>query len=223
MRAAAAAGADHRVERDAHLERLGQDLVGARDVPERTDRVRPTAGDDVGGHAASIEVGAQPFHRGWQVRPSRHDGDRGDAEKVEQEVVARSVAPVAVGDALLEDEMALEALAGRGCGRQAAVVGLDRPGGDDCPGSLREGIGDQELELARLVPASGESEQVVTLDPETRTRQQLAQPIHRLDRCDPARVDASRKGRQVHSRQPRGSPADRAAGCGSTPANSFAL
>jgi hypothetical protein len=98
--------------------------------------------------------------------PAGDDARAFDAEQPEQQVVARRVGAEAARDALLEDQAALHPLAHRRRRRQPAVVRLHRTHGDERVRALRERVGDQELELAGLVAAGGEPEQVVAFDPE---------------------------------------------------------
>jgi hypothetical protein len=48
--------------------------------------------------------------------------------------------------------------------RLPAVVGLDCPGSEDNVGTLRQRVGNQKLELARLVAAVGQAGLIVSLD-----------------------------------------------------------
>ncbi len=85
-------------------------------------------------------------------------------------VVEEGVAVGWMGGITAEDEMAIDAVHGTGCGGEAAVIGLRSTGGEDRRGSLREGVGEEEFELADFVTTKGEGRLVVALDPDLRPR-----------------------------------------------------
>ena len=191
---------DHPVEGDAHVEGLGEDLVGAGDIAQRAHGVGAAAGDDVGrAGPGAARSAADRLHRRVQVGPRWHDLDPFDAHQAEQEVVAARVRLVAAGDALLEHQAALEALARRGGQGEAAMVGLRRADGDQGVGALGEGVGDQELQLAGLVAARRQAQGVVALDPDFRPAQRLREVRQRLDRRRVRRVPSAGKPRQIHA------------------------
>ena len=158
------------VEVDAHVEHLLHDFLSAANIAESADLVRSTAGDDVGLLAFSAELFGHLFHFGEHGGAAGHHGDALHAEELEEEVVAGSVFLVAAGHAFFENEVAVEAfMHGPGKG-EAAVVGLHGAAGDDGVGTLGEGVGDAEVELAGLVAAGAAGEQVVTLVKRLATR-----------------------------------------------------
>ena len=61
-----------------------------------------------------------------------------------------------------------------------------------------ERIGDEELELARLVAAAREAQQVVALDVEIGAAEQRRKPLHLLERRPALGVAAARKSCEVH-------------------------
>ena len=107
-------------------------------------------------------------------------------QPVEQEVALQRRVGLARG----EHEDAVESNGARGGGRHPRVVGLRRAARDDDVGSLREGVGHQELELARLVAAERESGEVVALDEDSWTpvgaAERGAQPMRLDDRASAA-------------------------------------
>src|SRR5258708_25387670 len=86
------------------------------------------------------------------------------------------------------------------------MVGLRCATGDQRVGTLGQRIGRQELELAGLVAAGKEAQQIVALDPDLRTdaaraarRQGLGKVRKQLDRRGGMRVAAALKTGQMHS------------------------
>ena len=69
------------------------------------------------------------------------------------------------GIVLAQDDDALEAELGAGCGELAAVIGLDDCAQHGRIASLGRGLGEGEFEVAGLVAAKGEAGQIVALDP----------------------------------------------------------
>ena len=159
-----AGGHEHMVEVDAHVEHLLHDFLSAAHVAESADLVGSAAGGDVGLLAFSAELFGHLFHFFEHGGAAGHNGDALHAEELEQEVVAGSFGAVAAGHAFFENEVAVEAfMHGPGKG-EAAVVGLHGTAGDDGIGTLGEGVGNAEVELAGLVAAGAAGKKVVTLD-----------------------------------------------------------
>ena len=86
------------------------------------------------------------------------------------------------------------------------MIGLRRAAGDQRIGTLCQRIRSQELELAGLVAAGKEAQQIVTLDPDLRTdaaratrRQGLGKVRKQLNRRGGMSVVATRKTGQIHS------------------------
>src|SRR5579883_3097803 len=216
MGARAARADNHGVERHAHVEPLLLHLLHAGDVAQAADRVRAAARDDVALAAERGELLGDFRHRGTHVGAARHDGDGLDAHQLEHEVVAAGFLLVAVRYALLDHEAGLQPLLDRGGQRNSAMVGLRRTAGDQRIGALRQRIGRQELELARLVAAREQAEHVVALDPDggadaarAGLRQSLGEVRQELDRGGERGVATTRKTGQIH--------------CDQTPAISTAL
>ena len=135
----------------------------------------------------------------------RHDRDRLDAEQAEHEVVAVALRVVAAGHPLLDDEAALQPFLHRRREGDAAVVRLRRAAGDQRVGAFGERIGHQELELAGLVAAGEEAEQVVALDPDLGAaaagalrRERGAEARQGLERRRPGGVAAAGEAGEVH-------------------------
>ena len=64
-----------------------------------------------------------------------------------------------------QDDDALEAELGAGCGELATVIGLDDCAQHGRIASLGRGLGEGEFEVAGLVATKGEAGQIVALDP----------------------------------------------------------
>ena len=167
--------------RSREVEGLCENLLGARDVAQRPERVRTAARNDVGLAAERGHLVGHLLHRRGQVGPGGNHRDRLDTEQLEQEVVAARLGVVAVRHPLLDHQPALQAFRdGRGQ-REPAVVRLHGADGDQGVAALHQGIGHEELEFAGLVAAAGQAEQVVTLDVDVRTAELLRQPLELLD------------------------------------------
>jgi hypothetical protein len=77
------------------------------------------------------------------------------------------------------------------------MVRLERAGRYEGPRAFFHRVGDQELELTRLVAAEGEARLIVTLYEQAGTAQEFRQPGHRLDRR--RQVGEAHAGDLVHS------------------------
>ena len=77
---------------------------------------------------------------------------------------------------------AAQAASSCGCGRLPAVIGLHPADGDQGVRSLAKRLGHGEFELARLVPAAGQTGLIVALDEQTRPPQCLRQTRQLLQR-----------------------------------------
>ena len=86
-----------RSKREAVLEGLLLQLLGAGDVAEAAERVRAAAGNDVALAALGGERVGHLLHRRGHVGAGRHDRDRLDAQQAEQEMVAAALRVVAAG------------------------------------------------------------------------------------------------------------------------------
>src|SRR4029453_5522567 len=113
---------------------------------------------------------------------------------------------VAAGDALLDHEAAFQPFLDRCREGDAAMVGLRRAAGDQRVGALGQRVRSEEFELAGLVAAGEEAQQVVTLDPDLRAdaaraarRQGLGEVRKWLDGRGGGGVATTRKTSQVHS------------------------
>ena len=78
------------------------------------------------------------------------------------------------------------------------MVGLDRAADDEGVGPLFESIGNQELELAGLVAAGCEPQEVVTLDEDVGPAYCLAQTGQEFERGFSLGVAPAWKDREVH-------------------------
>jgi hypothetical protein len=138
---------------------LGQ-LDGALEITQRADLVGAALGDDVRLAAAAADVLGDSLE-GDGIALELLVGEIADlgAEHPVQEEVA------VVGGGTLplhrDDGPQPEP---RGHGRdRAAAVGLERADGDEGVGALRQGVADQELELADLVAGLQQARQIVAL------------------------------------------------------------
>ena len=87
----------------------------------------------------------------------------------------------------------------RGGERQAAVVRLDCAHGDQRVGTLCQRVGDEELELARLVAALRQSEQVIALEVDVGATEMAGKMGHLFERCCAIGVTSSCEFCQVHA------------------------
>ena len=98
-----------------------------------------------------------------------------------------------------QDQVDVEAGDRSGGGRQPTVVGPASPDGDQAIGALGQGGPDQELEVAQLVPAECQWQQVFALDPDlgppaeldrqARQRGERRRPVEELEAEIRARPD----------------------------------
>ncbi len=183
LRAPGAAGMHHMAE--AHFEclRLGMNFDARVHVSECTDGRRGAHRNFVG-HTAVRTALRSRFRQGLsRIRAARDDPQPGAEQAVEQDVPVGEIEMVDLVDLVLDDQLAFEA---DGCcrrGRLAAVIGLQRPRGDEAGGALRHRIGDQVLELAHLVAAKRQAGAIVTLDPEAGATEQCRESRQWLQGC----------------------------------------
>lgn len=85
----------------------------------------------------------------------------------------------------IEREDAANSRLRRGCSRRSSVVALQPASGHENIAASLEGLGDEELQLARLVSAGSEPGLIVALDPEAarRKRERRAEAIGPLQGC----------------------------------------
>ncbi len=96
-----------------------------------------------------------------RLAPAFTREDQPGAKQVVQQNVAGHLARVVAG----QYQHTVKTIASGGRGRLPAVIGLRRAGGDDGVGLLRQRLGHQEFQFARLVAAGGQAGQVVALNP----------------------------------------------------------
>ncbi|MND69069.1 hypothetical protein D3C80_605310 [compost metagenome] len=162
------------------LDLLGQFQAGAH-VTQGAEGVGAADGHQVGalaGGAQAFAGGGQQFIGVVQVGHQLHLG----AEQVEQQAVAVfQVVAIGGADGVLQQGHAGQAQARGEGGGLADVVGLDGAGGDQGIGTLGQGIGGEEFQLAHLVAAEGEGGDVVALHMDGAT-ELLRQPLQLLQR-----------------------------------------
>src|SRR4030042_3413451 len=95
----------------------------------------------------------------------------------------------------------MQAAASGGGRRLHAPVRLHAGPGDDRIGTLAQGVGNDEFELARLVPAEGQAGQVIALDPDLRASKLLGPPMEPAERSRPVAQLLSGKSRAFLSRR----------------------
>src|SRR5699024_3828640 len=154
-----------------------QDLLRAGHVTERAQTVRAATRDDVTRAPLPLQLRRFRLQRCRQVGATGYDGDLLSSQQPVEEVVAAGVLLVTVRHPLLEHQPAVEALRNRRRQRQPAVVRLHRAYRDQRVGTLRERVGNEELQFAGLVAARREAEQVVTLEVDLRAAQVAAQVL----------------------------------------------
>jgi hypothetical protein len=185
LRAAGDRAHDHRVEEDAELALLRLDLVGpAREAEAAELVVRGAGRDRVRRAARGLDVGERLLPALLEADPEpgldeAHVGAHDPAELDVADAVVDDVRPV---DPALLHEDAAHAGA-RGGGRDlAGVVGLDAADRDERVAALGERVGDEVLELARLVAAVGQpAVAVVALGPDRRAAEMARQPVEPVD------------------------------------------
>ena len=199
----AAGRGDDAVDRRVQFIGLDHDLAGAVDIAQRPDRVRATAGDDIGLAAPGPHPGRGLFQLGGHVGTARHGADPGPEQPVHQHIaVVRIVEGLRPGP-FFQNDLAGQAVRRRRRRRLAHMVGLDRPLGHQGVGRLFKGLAQQEFQLARLVAAPGQAGAVVALDPQF-DAQNRAQPGQRLQRRrQMGHADAGKAG-EMHGRAPAG-------------------
>ena len=197
---AGAAGRDNEpIDAEVLFEQLVLDFLGAGDIAGRADRIGSAPGDDVALAPGAIELLDLPLHGGHHVRAAGDHVNLLHTQKAKEEVVSARLGIVAARDALLQDQPAFQTFLDRSRQRQPAVVGLDRAARHERVGLLFEGIGDQELELAGLVAAGGETQEVVTLDEDVGPAHRLGQTGQKFERGFSLRVAPPGKNREVHT------------------------
>ena len=100
----------------------------------------------------------------------------GAQEAVQQQITAQFLRLRAA-----KDQAASQAEAGRRRRRLPTVVALRRAGCNQVIAFLRQGVGNQELQLARLVPARCQSRLVIALDIDGGPAQMLPKPLQFLN------------------------------------------
>ena len=124
--------------------------------------------------AVRDQVGAAPAGPGFledlfQGRVSH----RGREDQLgAEEVVQQQVAGGLFGRAARKHQDAVQPEAGGCRGSLAAVVRLHRPGGHQGASAVGLGFGQQEFQLAGLIPAQRQAGQIVALDEQARPAQE---------------------------------------------------
>ena len=189
---------DHVINPEAHFGQLLLQLLRAIHVAQPADRVRPAARHNVGLAAQRPDFVGGLFHRLGHVAAGRHHRDRLHAHQPIQEIVARGVRLVAARYPLLDDKPALQAFLDCGRQRDAAVVGLRCPAGNQRIRTLGERIAHQELELAGLVSARIQAQHIVALDPDPRAAKRSREVRQKLKGRRPLGVAAAGETAQIH-------------------------
>ena len=195
MGARTARADDEAVDLNALLEKLLLQLLRASHITQATQCVGAAAGQDVALAASSRQFVGNALHRGGHIGAGGHHGDGLDAQQAEQKVVAVGTLGKTAGHALLDHKAAAQAFLDRSGHGDAAMVGLRRAAGDQGVGALRQRLGNQELQLARLVATRRQAEQVVTLDSDVRSTQRLREAGQKLERRRAGCVAAASKAR----------------------------
>ena len=180
--AAGAGGMDDLGRREPHGVGLSEDLHCGGAVTERPDDrgsaewdgIRPATGcqefiDPRG--ERSVHVGA--------VRMVEHSGAE---QRIELEVAAPVVCVGPLGEAMLEQEFALDAEAGGGSSGLPAVIALRRTNREHDVGTLLQRIGQEVLELANLVTADRKAGCVIAFHPDPWTPECSRQAIEWFER-----------------------------------------
>ena len=197
--------ADHdRVEEHPELALLlGQLLRPAREAEPAELVVGGAGGNGVGRAARRLHVRERLLPALLEADPEagldQPDVGAHDARELDvADAVVDHVRPV---DPALLHQHAAEARARRDGRHLARVVRLDAADRDERVAALRERVGHQVLELARLVAAVGEAAvAVVALRPHARAAQMRRQALERMHRRRAEQERLAREGVEVHAR-----------------------
>jgi hypothetical protein len=155
-----------RHNKDVVVTELGHGLIRGPSVGARPERVRAAKRDRIRPPTRRSKVVGDSLDSGVEVgHPHRPEEAPVGAEQVVEELVPL----VALGIERrigIEHEDAAEAHPGRRGSRQSSVVALKTARGDERVGTRRDGVGDEQFELPRLVAARREPREVFTLQPQ---------------------------------------------------------
>ena len=207
---------DHGVEEDPERRLLLRHLLGPAREAEPAQRVIGGAGGDrVGRAAGRLDVGDRLLPALLEADPEArlHQPHVGAHEAAELDVADAVIDDVGPVDPALLHEHAAHPGA-RCCRRHLArVVGLDAADRDERVAALGARVGDQVLQLARLVAAVGEpAVAVVALGPHVGAAELRRQPLEPVHGRRPEGQREALEGVQVHPTEtrPRAIPAARA-------------
>jgi hypothetical protein len=82
---------------------------------------------------------------------------------MKQEVITAGLWIVTVGHTFLQQQSTVQSLFGRSGEGEATVIRLNCPTGNQGISTLRQGVGDQELQLSGFVSPSGKTKKVIPL------------------------------------------------------------
>ena len=165
LRSERTAGEDDAIHAELALFQLAIQLLDGRHETHRTELIRCA-------HRNQMRMMA-----GGLLRLCNFFGDvfpravAGEHHLRAQQMVEQQVAVPDGGRVAAQHDDAPQAASGCGCSRLPAVVGLHPADGDQGVRSLAKRLGHREFELARLVPAAGQTGQIVALDEQARPPQ----------------------------------------------------
>ena len=187
--------------REPHGVGLSQDLHSGGAVTERPDDRRPTERDGIRPATGCLKFFGPRGEHGVHVGAGRMIEHGGAEQRVELEVAAPVVGIGPLGEAMLEQEFALDAEAGGGGCGLPAVIALRRTDREHDVGTLLKRIGQEVLELADLVAADRKSGRVIAFHPDPGAPECSRQAIEWFERgwkVSEADVrDGGRHGRKV--------------------------
>ena len=192
--------------RDARRLCLPSDLDPREHLARRTGRSGPADPDHERAPSRSSQIRGNALDEGLAIGA---DISRGDVDRGAEQRVQDFVRPRWRGWRSGQDEVNREARLGAGRGRQTAMVRPAAPGRDQRVGALGERLADEEFEVAQLVAAERERQQVFALDPDidgpAERGRETRQPLERRRAVDQREA---RQGGDAGGSVNRTSPAD---------------
>ena len=162
---------------------LAQDLHRSRAIAERAHDIRPAERDDVGRTSLGAQFVGPSLHLDGHVGALVEVEHRRAKKPVELQIATMLVVVTPVGEAMFDQELAVEAKPGGRSGSLAAMVGLGRARREHDVGAEFARLGQEVFELADLVATHGQAGLVVAFDPDAGSSEFGRQSRQRFERC----------------------------------------